>query len=68
MTKPLNTLLEKEMSRGEFLATMGFGLASVMGLSGILRLLTGKSLSTQLGHRQSVGYGMSAYGGSKDGR
>jgi hypothetical protein len=71
MTKPLTTLLQKEMSRKEFLATMGFGVASVMGLSTVIQLLTGKSLQSQLGQHtgQSLGgYGMSAYGGQKDGR
>lgn len=69
MTKPLNTLLQKEMSRQEFLVTIGFGLASVLGLSGVLKMLTGKSLSSQLGHRGSVsGFGAGVYGGSKDGR
>jgi hypothetical protein len=70
MTKPLNTLLQKEMSRKEFLATMGFGLASLMGLSSVIQMLTGKSLASQLGgHHQSHsgGYGSSAYGGSKNG-
>lgn len=66
MTKPLNQLLQKEMSRKEFLATMGFGVASVMGFSGVVKVLTGKSLSTSLGH-QSNGYGSSPYGGAKNG-
>lgn len=69
MTKHLDTLLQKEMSRKEFLATLGFGLASVMGLSTVLHLLTGKSLNTHLGHATvgASGYGSSAYGGRKDG-
>lgn len=69
MTKHLNILLEKEMSRKEFLATLGFGVASMMGLSTILHMLTGKSLSSQLGHQtaHAGGYGASAYGGRKDG-
>jgi hypothetical protein len=68
MTKQLNSLLQKEMSRKEFLATMGFGLASVMGLSTVLHMLTGKSLSGQLGRHQSFGgYGASSYGGRKNG-
>lgn len=69
MTKQLNMLLQKEMSRGEFLVTLGFGLASVMGLSTVLHLLTGKSMSTHFGHAtaQASSYGASAYGGRKDG-
>lgn len=70
MTKPLTIIMEKEMSRKEFLATLGFGAASVMGFSGLLKMLTGKSLGSSLGlqHSSSSGYGSSAYGGSKDGR
>jgi hypothetical protein len=66
MTKPIDTLMQREMSRQEFLVTMGFGLASVMGFSGLIRLLTGKSLSTQLHGRSALGYGSSAYGGGKE--
>jgi hypothetical protein len=69
MSKPIDALLQKEMSRKEFLATLGFGLASVMGFSTLLHLLTGKSFSSQLEHHQSEvnsGYGSSVYGGNKD--
>lgn len=63
MQKPLDTLLQKEMSRKEFLAVMGLGVASIMGLSGIISTLTGRSLGN---HRAaSSGYGSSAYGGNK---
>lgn len=58
MTQPLNELMEKEMSRKEFLATVGFGLASVFGLSTIFKLLTGKKAQ-----QASLGYGGGAYGG-----
>lgn len=67
MSKPVTALLQKEMNRKEFLATLGFGMASVMGFSTILRLFTGKSFSNHLGaNRVSLGYGSSPYGGSKD--
>lgn len=62
MTKPIDTLLSKEMSRKEFLATVGFGLASIMGFSTIVKLLSGKSVGGHLG-RADRGYGSSAYGG-----
>lgn len=71
MSKPLDHLLQKEMSRKEFLATMGFGVASVMGLSTLLQAVTGKSImpsvlgSTQ--KSQGYGYGSSPYGGAKHG-
>ncbi|HVX24586.1 MAG TPA: hypothetical protein VG992_04590 [Candidatus Saccharimonadales bacterium] len=65
MNKPVTTLLQTEMTRKEFLATLGLGLASVMGLSTIIHLLTGKSFDHHLRH-QEMGYGSSAYGGGKD--
>ncbi|HJP96844.1 MAG TPA: hypothetical protein VJ843_05755 [Candidatus Saccharimonadales bacterium] len=60
----LNELMDKEMSRKEFLTTVGFGIASVMGLSTILKLLTGKKANQQV---SSYGYGGGAYGGTKRG-
>ena len=62
MTKPLATLMQKEMSRQEFLLTLGFGMASVMGFSTLIHLLTGKSLGNHLSKHMSSGYGSSPYG------
>jgi len=59
----INDLLHKDMTRKEFLATVGFGLASVFGLSAILKLLTGKGLEAQ---RSDYGYGGGPYGGRKN--
>lgn len=56
----LNDLIQKDMTRREFLATLGFGLASLFGLATILKLL-GKENPL---HQDSVGYGGGAYGGS----
>jgi len=58
----LNELMDKEMSRKEFLATVGFGIASIMGLSTILKFLTGKKTQQQA---SGYGYGGGAYGGQK---
>lgn len=59
MEKRLNSILEREMSRREFVVTIGLGLASVAGLSSILRILgaKGRAQKSQIG-----GYGSSAYG------
>jgi hypothetical protein len=54
-------LLQKEMSRKEFLATVAFGLATVAGLSVLLQLL-GKQNPWK---PSQSGYGSSSYGGSK---
>lgn len=56
--------MQKEMDRKEFLATLGFGMASIMGFSAIIHLLTGKSF-TRHGISRDNGYGINAYGGSK---
>lgn len=66
MNKQIDTLFQKEMSRKEFLATLGFGLASVMGFSNIIHLLTGKSVDSHLRRQSGVGYGSSPYGGGRD--
>lgn len=52
--------LDKEMSRKEFLATVGLGLASLLGFASVLQMLkNGSNRST------SFGYGSSVYGGKK---
>lgn len=51
--------MQKEMTRKEFLATMGFGVASIFGLSTVIKMLSSKSS----GHNSSMGYGSSNYGG-----
>lgn len=55
----LHELAQKEMTRKEFLAILGFGIASVFGLSAILNMVHGQRKTTS-------GYGSSTYGGSKE--
>jgi len=63
MTKPITQLMQKDMSRKEFMATMGFGVASLFGFSTVVHLLTGKSFGSMHGLNQSNnGYGGSKYG------
>lgn len=71
MTTQVATLLQKEMSRKEFLATMGLAAGSILGLSSIIKLTTGKSLTSSLSGGMTGGlagqnhghlYGMSRYG------
>lgn len=64
MSKPIEDLLHKEMDRKEFLATVGFGLASLLGFSTVLQLL-GKNHGGLFGSAPvDSGYGASAYGGN----
>ncbi len=55
----LDNIMQKEMTRKEFIGTIGFGLASLFGLASILRLVFGK------GTRTASGYGASSYGGGR---
>jgi hypothetical protein len=61
MKQNLQNIMEKEMSRKEFLGLLSFGLASIFGLSTILRLLGRKSPL----HDSPSSYGSSVYGGSR---
>ena len=56
----LQGLLQKEVSRKEFLTIAGLALLSVFGFGAIVKMLTGKSLDV---HHISDGYGGSVYGG-----
>ena len=53
-------LAQKEMTRKEFITTMGFGVASIFGFSTVIHLLSGKS--GLLAHKSTSGYGGGAYG------
>ncbi len=58
----LNDLMEKEMTRKEFLTTLGFGIATILGFSTLLQLLGKKN---PLHQHASYGYGGGVYGGHK---
>lgn len=61
MNKHIETLMHKEMTRKEFLATIGLGIATALGFGSLIRLLNGKSSL----HNVSSGYGSNTYGGSR---
>lgn len=61
----LNDLMQREMTRKEFIATLGFGAATVFGFSGILQLL-GKQNPLQQQASSRLSYGGGAYGGARD--
>jgi hypothetical protein len=58
----LNPLLKKEMSRQEFLLTIGLGIASIFGFSHIIHLVTGKSVESRIHSKVTEGYGSTEYG------
>ena len=61
--KHLQPLLQKEMTRKEFMATLGFGMLSIMGLSTIMRLLTGTDPTAQLDRHMNTNKASFGYGG-----
>jgi hypothetical protein len=62
MHKQLEVLTQKEMTRKEFLATLGLGIATVMGFGSIVKLLGGSHVLTGQGPK-SRSYGSNSYGG-----
>lgn len=58
----IKDILSKEMTRKEFIKTLGFGIATVAGLSTVLRML-GKENPWQTDTTQPAVYGGSSYGG-----
>ena len=63
--KKIHDLMQKEMTRKEFLATLGFGVASIFGFATVLQLLGKKNPLEQQHNQVSLGYGGGAYGGQK---
>lgn len=61
MQKHIQALMHKEMTRKEFLATLGFGVATIVGLSSLLKMM-GKENPWQ---RDALGYGNGPYGGPR---
>ena len=65
MNTQVTKILQKEMSRKEFLAVMALAGGSALGLSNLIRLTTGKSLHSTLTGQQTMRhntYGASPYG------
>jgi hypothetical protein len=60
MKHQLDMLLQKKMTRKEFLATLGLGVASIFGITSLLRLLTDQNRSSNANSPR--GYGSSTYG------
>ena len=60
MREQIDELFNKEMTRKEFLQHVGAGILVLFGVSGLL-----KALTQQQTRKQGMGYGSSAYGGSK---
>lgn len=62
MSNQLQSLMQKEISRKEFLGVLGLALVSIFGLGHVVKLLTGKSLDK---HPLFGDDTATAYGGRK---
>lgn len=60
MKAQFNELLNKEMTRKEFLQHVGGAVLVMLGISGLIKALLGTQKPSA-----SYGYGSSAYGGAK---
>lgn len=60
--RQLEDMMNREVTRKEFLATVGFGVASILGFSSIIKFIFGRGNQQQATSR--MGYGSSSYGGS----
>jgi hypothetical protein len=66
MNTRISALLDKEVSRKEFLGLSGLAVASIFGFGTIIKLLTGKSLNTSPHLSAPLNtYGNSTYGGAR---
>lgn len=65
----LNTLLAKKMDRKDFLKHVGIGVVAAVGLSSIIKAVSSSGApagsSSPKSNSSSLGYGGSAYGGTK---
>jgi hypothetical protein len=66
MTNHVSDLLQKEVSRKEFLGMSGLAVASIFGFGTVVKLITGKSLSGSANKHLNSGFGSGAYGGLKE--
>jgi hypothetical protein len=61
----INKLMQKDMDRRDFLKHVGIGFAGLLGVTSAVKTLSNLSGSQQTKQNSSVGYGSSAYGGTK---
>jgi|GEM_PF-431279 len=60
---PVQALLQKEVTRKEFMTTSALAIVSVLGFSTIIHFMTGhNSTSSGIATNRQSGYGSSPYG------
>ncbi len=57
----LDHILDRKMTRKEFLGTIGLGVVALFGLSSLMGILSGSEKTPQ-----ATGYGTNLYSGSSD--
>lgn len=62
MNNHVNHIMNKEVTRKEFIGMSGLAVASIFGFGTVIKLVTGKSLG---GKHFLSGYGSSSYGGKE---
>lgn len=60
----MQTLLQKEMDRKDFLRHLGVGFAAIVGITTILKTISNLGGSDQ--KQQGTGYGSGVYGGGRE--
>lgn len=61
----LDPFMKKEMTRQEFILTLGLATASIFGVGRIIELVTGHSLSKNISTQSITNNTSSAYAGKK---
>ena len=59
VSQQVSVLMQREVTRKEFLGMSGLAIASILGVGSIYKLVSGKSV---LARPASNGYGASSYG------
>ncbi len=65
MRERIDEILNKPMSRQQFLKNMGLLVLAVTGITGLINTFEGKNSSKVAGGSDSMAYGASAYSGGK---
>lgn len=67
MYKHVDTLMKREMSRQDFLKTLGIGALSLFGFSSVIKMMSGMNGGTSSHHKiVTNGYGSTPYGGNQE--
>ena len=66
MPKPIDRLMQRDMTRKEFLSTLGLGIVAILGFGRVVEMLSGHSINKNISNRSSLGYSNGDYGGGSD--